>query len=61
MHYLPVYLHPYYRDIGYAPGLCPVAEDFYSRAISIPIFPAMTDADVDRVVGAVHEVAAEFS
>lgn len=49
VHYIPVYLHPYYRDLGYPPGLCPIAEDFYAGAISIPIFPAMSDADVVRV------------
>jgi dTDP-4-amino-4,6-dideoxygalactose transaminase len=57
VHYLPVYLHPFYQDLGYASGLCPVAEDFYSRAISIPIFPAMTDADVDHVVDVVRDIA----
>lgn len=61
VHYLPVYRHPYYEDLGYPAGLCPAAEDFYSRAVSIPIFPAMTDAEVDRVVEAVREVAAELS
>lgn len=61
VHYLPVYLHPFYQDLGYAPGLCPVAEDFYSRAISIPIYPAMTDAEVDRVAHAVRDVAAELA
>ena len=61
VHYLPVYLHPYYQDLGYGSGLCPVAEGFYSRAISIPIFPAMTDAEVDSVVEAVREVAAEMN
>lgn len=61
VHYLPVYRHPYYEDLGYPAGLCPVAEEFYSRAISIPIFPAMTEAEVDRVVEAVRGVAAELS
>ncbi|NLX92231.1 MAG: UDP-4-amino-4,6-dideoxy-N-acetyl-beta-L-altrosamine transaminase [Firmicutes bacterium] len=50
VHYLPVYLHPYYRKLGYRPGLCPRAEDYYRRAFSIPIFPAMTDAEVERVI-----------
>ena len=58
VHYLPVYLHPYYEDLGYPAGLCPIADDLYRRAISIPIFPAMTDAEVRRVVETVHEVAA---
>lgn len=50
VHYIPVYWHPYYRSLGYRKGLCPVAEDFYRRAISLPLFPRMTEVDVDRVV-----------
>lgn len=50
LHYQPVYMHPYFRDQGYRQGMCPVAEDFTSRAISIPLFPDMTDAEVDYVV-----------
>jgi dTDP-4-amino-4,6-dideoxygalactose transaminase len=57
LHYIPVYLHPVFRDLGYERGLCPRAEDFASRAISLPVFPAMTDADVDRVIDAVHRGA----
>ncbi|HHU75807.1 MAG TPA: UDP-4-amino-4,6-dideoxy-N-acetyl-beta-L-altrosamine transaminase [Firmicutes bacterium] len=53
VHYLPVYLHPYYRSLGYLPGLCPHAEDYYRRAFSIPIFPAMTGEEVERVVDGV--------
>lgn len=55
VHYIPVYWHPYYRKLGYPKGLCPVAEDFYSKAISIPIFPAMTDSDVKRVALTIKE------
>ena len=50
VHYIPVYLHPYYKNLGYKPGSCPVAEDFYQREISIPIYPAMSDEDVDNVI-----------
>lgn len=57
VHYLPVYRHPYYEDLGYAKGLCPGAEDLYSRAISIPLFPAMTDGEVNRVIEGTSEVA----
>lgn len=53
VHYLPVHMHPYYQGLGYEVGQCPIAEDFYERAVSIPIFPAMTDTDVDRVIEAV--------
>ena len=60
VHYIPVYRHPYYAKLGYAAGLCPVAEDFYSRAVSIPMFPAMTDDEVDRVILAVDRVARDI-
>jgi UDP-4-amino-4,6-dideoxy-N-acetyl-beta-L-altrosamine transaminase len=53
LHYIPVYHHPAFRDLGYEPGLCPRAEDLSSRAISLPIFPAMRDGDADRVIDAV--------
>ena len=50
VHYLPVYWHPYYQKLGYSKGLCPVAEDYYWRALSLPLFPAMEMADARRVV-----------
>lgn len=56
VHYVPVHLHPYYRDrFGSGIGMCPVAEDAYQRIISLPIFPRMTDADVALVIEAVKE------
>ncbi len=60
VHYLPVYLHPYYERLGYRAGLCPVAEDFYARAVSLPMFPKMSDAEIDRVIEVVREVADEI-
>jgi UDP-4-amino-4,6-dideoxy-N-acetyl-beta-L-altrosamine transaminase len=59
VHYIPVYWHPYYRGLGFARGACPAAEDFYSRAVSLPIFPRMQDDDIDTVIGAVHRAVAE--
>jgi len=51
VHYIPVHLQPYYRKIlGTRFGDCPTAEDIYLRSLSLPLFPAMQDADVDRVV-----------
>jgi len=55
VHYLPVYQHPLFADLGYRPGGCPVAEDFSSRAVSIPLFPRMSDADVEFVIDVVSE------
>ncbi|MBD7915651.1 UDP-4-amino-4,6-dideoxy-N-acetyl-beta-L-altrosamine transaminase [Clostridium sp. Sa3CUN1] len=56
VHYLPVYLHPYYTKLGYEKGLCPAAEDIYNRMITIPLFPAMTDRDVEDVISAIKKV-----
>jgi len=39
---------------GYRAGTCPVAEDFAARAVSLPLYPALTDADADRVIDAVQ-------
>jgi dTDP-4-amino-4,6-dideoxygalactose transaminase len=61
VHYVPVYWHPYYQSLGYRRGLCPVAEDAYDRLLSLPIFPAMTDSDVDDVVVALAKVTAAYA
>ena len=42
VHYLPVYVHPYYRALGYTKGLCPNVEEFANTCISIPLFPTIT-------------------
>jgi UDP-4-amino-4,6-dideoxy-N-acetyl-beta-L-altrosamine transaminase len=53
VHYLPVHLHPYFRErFGTAAGDHPCAEAYYEQALSLPLFPAMGDADADRVVAA---------
>ncbi len=58
VHYIPVHLHPYYRKrMGTGPGLCPVAEAAYERVLTLPMFPAMTDADVTRVLETLTAVA----
>jgi len=52
--YIPVHLQPWYRrSFGYQPGKCPAAETFYSRALSLPLYPTMSDSDVAMVVDAV--------
>ncbi len=61
VHYIPVHCHPYYRDsFGYRGGEYPVAEDAYERLISLPMFHAMSDEDVQDVIHAVGKVAAHF-
>lgn len=58
LHYIPVHLQPYYRRQGFAPGQFPKAEAYYARAISLPLFPAMTEANQNRVVAALAEALA---
>jgi len=60
VHYIPIYLQPWYRrQFGYQPGKCPTAESYYRRTLSLPLFPAMTSADVERVIEAVQAVMKE--
>jgi len=54
VNYLPVYRHPVYADLGYRPGMCPVAEEYYAQEISLPLFPTLTDDDVDRVIALIR-------
>jgi len=50
VNYVPVYWHPVYADLGYRRGMCPNAEAFYAEELSLPLFPDLTDQDVDRVI-----------
>ena len=53
VHFKPVYLHSFYRGLGYEAGLCPVAERAWEKILSLPIYPAMTDAEVEEVIAKV--------
>lgn len=62
VHYVPVHLHPYYRErFGSGPGLCPVAEDAYERILTLPLWPGMTDEDVGDVIRAVEKVLSRYA
>lgn len=62
VHYIPVHLHPYYRDqFGYQGGEYPVAEAAYEQLISLPMFHGMTDQDVEDVIAAVSKVTNHYS
>ena len=62
VHYIPVHLHPYYRErFGYKGGEFPVAEDAYERLISLPMFHGLSDRDVQDVVAAVGKVLFHFA
>ena len=57
VHFIPLHLQPFYQNkYGYRAGNFPKAENAYSRSISLPIFPGMTDSDVDRVLGAIENI-----
>lgn len=60
VHYIPVYLQPYYEKLGYTKGLNPVREDFYQREISIPMYPTLTDEDLDFVNEVLFNVLSDF-
>ena len=60
VHYIPVYYFPYYEKLGYQKGLCPKAEKLYEEEISLPLYYAMTDQDVDDVIQAVTKIVEYF-
>ncbi|TSC70512.1 MAG: UDP-4-keto-6-deoxy-N-acetylglucosamine 4-aminotransferase [Parcubacteria group bacterium Gr01-1014_49] len=58
VHYLPVYLHPYYQKLGYKKDLCPNAEKFYAGEISIPLFPGITQKQQKFVADTLRRILA---
>lgn len=58
LHYMPVHLQPYYRDLGFGPGLCPEAERHGREAMSLPLYPGLSEAQQDDVVSTLHEFLA---
>lgn len=56
VHYMPIYLHPYYQSLGYEKGLCPVAEDVYSRIITLPMFPLLKDEEIEIVYNYIKKI-----
>ncbi len=61
VHFIPIHFHPHFRDsLGLREGAFPVAENAYRRAITLPLFPRMSDRDADDVVEAVRRVAGAF-
>ena len=58
VHYIPLHLQPYWRDrYGLRPEQFPRATEAYRRVLSLPIYPAMSDAQVERVIATVREIA----
>ena len=60
VHYIPVYWFPFYQRLGYEKGLCPHAEEIYNGILSIPLYPLMTDQEVDGVIKTVKKVVEYF-
>ncbi len=56
VHYIPTYYFPYYEKLGYKRGLCPNAEKLYEEIISLPLYYAMSDEDVESVIEAVQKI-----
>lgn len=62
VHYIPVHLHPFYKThLGTRAGMCPVAEAAYERIITLPLFPRMTQNDVNDVIEAVRKVCKAYA
>jgi len=61
VHYIPVHYQPYYRELGHRRGGYPHAERYYEQALTIPLFPGMSDAEVEQVIAAVNQVCAAAS
>lgn len=61
VHYIPTYYFPYYERMGYKKGICPNAEKLYEEIISLPLYYAMTDEDVESVIAAVCKIATYYS
>lgn len=59
-HYIPVYLQPYYQQLGYKRGLCPKAEKYYQEALTMPLYPAMSNSDVKRVINITEKIIQKF-
>jgi UDP-4-amino-4,6-dideoxy-N-acetyl-beta-L-altrosamine transaminase len=55
VHYIPVYLQPYYKRLGFARGYCPIAESYYARAISLPMYATLTSAHSNFIVKTLYE------
>ena len=50
VNYVPVYWHPVYANLGYQRGMCPRAEHYYEQELSLPLFPELTDTQVDWII-----------
>jgi len=56
LHYIPVYTQPYYEKMGFKKGYCIEAERYYAEAISLPMFPDLTNAEQEKVISTLSEI-----
>ena len=61
VHYIPVYWHPFYQKMGYKKGICPAAEDFYFKELSLPIYPAMNGEEQRYVIEGINTVMSGYA
>lgn len=61
VHYIPVYWHPYYQQLGYSKGLCPKAEEFYKKELSIPVFPGLSEEEITYIENTLLEIIRKYS
>ena len=62
VHYIPIHFQPYYRDsFGHKLGSCPKAEDYYERAITLPLFPKMSKEEIDYVIKSFTKIVLRLS
>ena len=55
VHYIPIHLHPYYRTLGFQEGMFPIAEQHYQTAISLPMYPSLTNEDVEYIADLINK------
>ena len=60
VHYIPVYKQPYYQNLGFNRELCPICEEFYKKELSIPMYPTLSDEDIEFVKDKLFKVISEF-
>ncbi|GIV09408.1 MAG: spore coat polysaccharide biosynthesis protein SpsC [Fimbriimonadales bacterium] len=60
VHYIPIHYHPHYRGYGWRKGDFPHTEAYYERTLSLPLYPAMSNQDVEDVIEAVYDVGTHF-
>lgn len=60
VHYIPVYKQPYYQDLGFNNESCPICEEFYKKELSIPMYPTLSDEDIEFVEDKLFKVISEF-